>query len=47
MENGAEGLDGKENKGKGEAGSKAVIRFKYQAGYTNAIRRPVFLKDML
>ena len=47
-----EGVDGKENKGKGEgvgaaAAAKAVVRFKYQAGYTNAVRRPVFLKDML
>lgn len=47
-----EGVDGKENKGKGDgvgaaAAAKAVVRFKYQAGYTNAVRRPVFLKDML
>lgn len=52
-EGGGKGVDGKENrKGEGPGGvvgggSKAVVRFKYQAGYTNAIRRPVSLKDLL
>lgn len=29
------------------ATNKATIRFKYVAGYTNAVRRPVCMKDML
>lgn len=26
---------------------KATVRFKYQPGFTNAIRRPVYMRDLL
>lgn len=32
---------------KQSAAKKSTVRFKYVAGYTNAVRRPVYMKDMI
>lgn len=40
-------VEGESCNGPSAEAKKDKVRFKFQAGFTNAIRRPVYLKDLL